>query len=42
MAKNKKKLFNVVMRIIEVIFLILLVYKNTMLQVGYLQTIKTS
>ena len=28
MAKNKKKLFNVVMRIIELIFLILLVYSS--------------
>ena len=28
MAKNKKKLFNVVMRIIEIIFLILLVYSS--------------
>ena len=28
MAKNKKKLFNIVMRIIELIFLILLVYSS--------------
>ena len=28
MAKNRKKLFNVVMRIIELIFLILLVYSS--------------